>query len=64
MKFSGKLHSDFYFNKLIGKLTTFFHLQDFSLLNPTVISSTTDTPCSSPSHLTRKPLVYQLRLYL
>jgi hypothetical protein len=34
---------DFYFYRLIGKLTAFLHLQDFSLRNLTVTSSTTVT---------------------
>jgi hypothetical protein len=43
---SGRLHSDlldFYSYRLIGKLTTFFQFQEFSLCNRTVTSSTSAT---------------------
>jgi hypothetical protein len=39
----------FYFYKLIGKLTAFLQLQEFSLRNMTVASSTTAARRSSPS---------------
>jgi hypothetical protein len=32
--------SDFYSDRVIGKLTAFLHLQEFSLRKPTVVSST------------------------
>ena len=38
----------FYSYKLIGKLTAFFQLQDFSLRNLPVDSSTTASPSSPP----------------
>jgi hypothetical protein len=38
-----------YFYKIIGKLTAFLQLQEFSLSNPTVTSSTTAAPRSPPS---------------
>jgi hypothetical protein len=37
---------DFYFYKLIGKLTAFLQLQEFSLHVQTVDYSTTTAPCS------------------
>jgi hypothetical protein len=40
---------DFFFCNLIGKLTSFWQLQEFSLHNQTVDSSTTVTRRSSPS---------------
>ncbi len=40
---------DFYFYKLIGKLTAFLQLQEFSLRNQTVDSSTTAAQRSPPS---------------
>jgi hypothetical protein len=39
----------FYSYRLIGKLTAFFQLQEFSLRNMTVASSTTTTRCSPHS---------------
>jgi hypothetical protein len=39
----------FYFDKLIGKLTAFLQLQEFSLRNMTVASSTTAARRSPPS---------------
>jgi hypothetical protein len=39
--------SVFYFYKLIGKLTAFLQLQEFSMRNPTVTSSTSNARCSS-----------------
>jgi hypothetical protein len=40
---------DFYFYKLIGKLTAFLQLQEFSLRNMTVDNSTTAAQRSPPS---------------
>ena len=57
---SGCLHSEFaklfsfYFYKLIGKLTAFLQLQDFSFHNPTVASSTTTARVVFSSHLKSK----------
>jgi hypothetical protein len=40
---------DFYFYKLIGKLTAFLQLQEFSLRNQTVDSCSTTAQRSPPS---------------
>ncbi len=40
---------DFYFYKIIGKLTGFLQIQEFSLRNQTVDSSTTVARCSLPT---------------
>jgi hypothetical protein len=51
----------FYFYKLIGKLTSSLQLQEFSLWNPTVTSSTTNSWCS-PHSLNRKSTTSSVRL--
>jgi hypothetical protein len=58
--------SDFYSYRLIGKLTAFVHLQEFSLRKPTVVSSTSVTRFSlrrSKTGLTLSKVV-SLRLTL
>ena len=52
---------DFYFYKIIGKLTAFFQLQEFSLHNITVVSSTSSTQ-SSPHRSNRRLGIFSLRL--
>jgi hypothetical protein len=39
----------FYFYRIIGKLTTFLHPQEFNFRDVTVDCSTSTTPCSRPS---------------
>jgi hypothetical protein len=46
---SGRLHSEFYSYRLIGKLTSFFHLQEFCQRNQIVDSSTITTKFSLSS---------------
>jgi hypothetical protein len=68
---SGRLHREFvrlYSYRLIGKLTAFLHVQEFSLHKPTVVGSTSDsrsTPHSSnlgSTWLSLKLQLYVLRL--
>ena len=52
---------DFYFYKLIGKLTAFLQLQEFSLRNLPVPSSTTAARRSPPS-VSPRLAIFSLRL--
>ena len=56
--------SDFYFYRLIGKLTAFLHLQEFNLRNQPVEDSSTFAERRSSRSFNQNVEIYSLRLQL